>query len=158
MVFQLSPGHCYVNPPSQTTRSQMFEITCPQIRCFHRKLLTGFCPLKRCQKRLVNPRHGLFSIVLGYRRIGKGLDCCQSIRQLKLGSHQTRMYYGPPRMAPNPPGSNLCRSGVVRGRPGWLFLLRQSKFVDDSSASRQRYELLRHRHGIITDGAGATTK
>ena len=62
------------------------------------------------------------------------------------------------RMAPNHPGSNLCRSGVVRGRPGWVFLLRQSKFVEDSSSSWQRYELLRHRHGIITDGSGATTK
>ncbi len=68
------------------------------------------------------------------------------------------MYYGPPRMAPDRPRSNLCWSGVVRGCPGVFFFLRQPKFVDDSSSSRQRYELLRHHHGIITDGAGATTK
>ncbi len=58
---------------------------------------------------------------------------------------------------PEPPG---IKSLSIRGGPGpsWVFMLRQSKFVDDSSSSRQRYELLRHRHGIITDGAGATTK
>ncbi len=79
---------------------------------------------------------------------------------LKLRSHQTRMYYGPPWMAPDRHGSSLCRSGVVRGRPGCFFLLQQSKFVDDSSSSRQRYELLHEITmvllWIVTDHHGST--
>ncbi len=64
---------------------------------------------------------------------------------------------GWPRTAPDQIFVNPVWSEAVLGVLFFFFLLRQSKFVD-SSSSRQHYKLLRHRHGIIMDGAGATTK